>query len=189
MGVSIAAPSSQRIVGSKAGQIPWAREAIVILRETASRYGATITYADLAEAVQHRSGVRTHAQQRTWLAPVLRLVATACQGRDLPQLISLAVNQRDGRVSTAYDAVQLVAGLPGFQTQSERERHAAEARLACYRAYSDGVPEDAKPVSAPVKVAPVSAPRKPEPVELRAPVCTSCFLEMPLMGGGCPNCD
>ncbi|NHB85509.1 hypothetical protein G7085_15270 [Tessaracoccus sp. HDW20] len=105
-----AAQVSERIVGSKAGQVPWAREAILVLRETASRYGATITYADLAEAVQNRSGVRTHAQQRTWLAGVLRLVATACQGRNLPPLTSLAVNRQDGQVGVNYDMVAATTG-------------------------------------------------------------------------------
>lgn len=160
-----------------------------MLRETASRYGATITYAELAEAVQHRSGVHTHAQQRTWLGGVLKLVATACHGRDLPQLISLAVNAQDGRVGLGYDAVRTVAGQPPFESKGERERHAAEARLACYRAYCDSVPENAVAVAAPSKAPSVSTARKPQPVELRAPVCPSCFLEMPLMGGGCPDCD
>ncbi len=163
-----------------------------MLRETASRYGATVTYADLAEAVQHRSGVHTHAQQRTWLAQVLKLVATACHGRGLPPLTALAVNAQDGRVGVAYDSVLQLTGEPPFATKSERERHAAASRLACYKAYCDEIPENAAPVAAPIaKAAPVavSAPRKPQPVELRAPVCPSCFLEMPLMGGGCPNCD
>lgn len=186
-----AAPVSQRLVGSKAGQVPWAREALIILRETASRYGATVTYADLAEAVQHRSGIRTHAQQRTWLAPVLKLVATACQGRGLPPLIALAVNAQDGRVGAAYDAVRQVAGEPPFATKSERERHASEARLACYKAFCESIPEDARPTTAPPRpsAAPRTATRKPQPVEIRAAVCPSCFIEMPLVGGGCPNCD
>ena len=161
-----------------------------MLRETASRYGATISYPDLAEAVQHRSGAHTQAQPRTWLGPVLRLVATACHGRDLPPLTSLAVNARDGRVGPSYDSVRQVAGLPPFADERERERHAAEDRLACYQHFCAEVPEDAAPVlPPPTRTAPVTTQRKPQPVELRAPVCPSCFLEMPLMGGDCPNCD
>lgn len=186
------APAVERIVGSKAGQIPWAREALIVLRETAARYGATVTYADLAEAVQHRSGIRTHAQQRTWLAGVLKLVATACHGRGLPPLTSLAVNPSDGRVGPAYDSVRAVAGEPPFTTKGEREKHATEARFACYQAFCDSIPEGAAPppVRAPEPTRPtVARVRKPEPTELRAPICPSCFLEMPLMGGACPNCD
>ena len=188
--VNSAPPAIKKIVGSKAGQVPWAREAVGVLRETASHYGATITYPELAAEVQRRSGVHTSSESRTWLGGVLRLVATACQGRDLPPLLSLAVNPRDGHVAPVYDAVRQSEGLPPFETKSDRERHAAESRLACYRAFCDAVPEEARPMSARSKTpAATTTRRKPEPVELRAPVCPSCFIELPLMGGDCPNCN
>ncbi|SHJ57344.1 hypothetical protein SAMN02745244_02799 [Tessaracoccus bendigoensis DSM 12906] len=183
------APARDRIVSSKAGQVPWAREAIAVLRETATVYGATITYPALAEEVQRRSGARTHAQQHTWLGGVLRLVATACHGRNLPPLTSLAVSAKDGAVGVGYDVVAQVSGLAPFTSPSERERHAAASRLACYRAFGAEVPEDAQPTPAPVKVVTASPQRRTQPLELRAPVCTGCFIELPLAGGGCPNCD
>lgn len=160
-----------------------------MLRETASDFGATITYPALAEEVQRRSGLRTQAQQRTWLAGVLRLVATACHGRDLPPLTSLAVSAKDGRVGAAYDIVPQVAGLDPFQDGTRRERQAAVDRLACYRAFGADVPDDAEPMSAPAAMTAAAAPRRTQPVELRAPVCTRCFIELPLAGGDCPNCD
>lgn len=160
-----------------------------MLRETAARYGATITYSEFADAIQARSGVHTDAAQRTWLAPVLRLVATACHGRGLPPLISLAVNTRDGKVSPVYDVVRQIAGQEPFASKSERERHAAQSRLACYQEYCLEIPKDPKPtLASDVAPTPSLAPRTQQ-IEQRAQVCERCFIELPLMGGGCPNCD
>ncbi len=183
---------SERTVGTKEGQVPWTREAITVLRETASVYNATITYQELAEQVQRRSGLRTKVQPRSWLGAVLRTVIMACHAREIPPLSALVV-KADGQVGNAYDEVLKITEQPLIADPIERERHAAQARLDCYRRFCESVPEDAVPtLTAQVKAKSERvqrAPRKPPVVELRAPACPRCFLQLPLAGGECPNCD
>lgn len=160
-----------------------------MLRETAATYNATISPADLAEQVQRRSRLRSSAATRSWLNGVLGIVAVACHGRDVPPLTSLVVNPHDGRVGPAYDHVLKAAGQELLDDLA-RERHAAAARLECYRRFCAAVPEDAVPTLTPqVRQLANRTPRKAAVVESRAPICPRCFLQLPLAGGSCPNCD
>lgn len=182
----------ERIVGTKEGQVPWAREAIGVLRETASKYNATITYSDLAEQVQLRTGLRTRSQPRSWIGGVLGMVILACHKREMPPLSALVVHKHDGQVGNGYSEVLRVAGLPAIDDLLERERHAADSRLACYRKFCPDLPEDASPTltaQVQVKATKAAAPRKAAVVEIKAEVCQSCWMQMPLDGRACPNCD
>ncbi|CAM5290546.1 hypothetical protein ACIG0C_05330 [Kitasatospora aureofaciens] len=166
--------------------IVWTRAAYPALVEVARRYHAVITYAELAEAVQQASGVRTSINQRHWIGKVLALVVREAHRRGDPPLTSLVVHAADGMVGTGYQDVLAVAGQPPIPDEMDREQHAAAARLACYRHFGADLPADGGiPALAPrlktaatrrstttTTVAAAPAPRPPA-------ICPTCFLELP----------
>lgn len=197
-----------RIVSPKAGLQAWTKQAYEVLVETARRYNAVITYSDLAEEVQVRSGLRTTAGIRSWLGHVLTLIAHQNHRMGEPPLTALVVHKQDGQVGAGYDEVLRVSGLKPIVNPIERENHAAAARLECYRRWCPNVPADAKPTlalqasrtprartSQPRTAQPRTAqPRTVQPRrdrsagERHGSICPTCFMEMPLTGE-CPNCS
>ena len=165
--------------------IVWTRAAYPALVEVARRYHAVITYAELAEAVQQASGVRTSINHRHWIGKVLALVVREAHRRGDPPLTSLVVHAADGMVGTGYQDVLAVAGQPPIPDEMDREQHAAAARLACYRHFGADLPADGGiPALAPrlktaatrrsttTTTAAAPAPRPPA-------ICPTCFLELP----------
>ncbi|MFD5462908.1 hypothetical protein ACFWIQ_08765 [Kitasatospora sp. NPDC127059] len=169
--------------------IVWTRAAYPALVDVARRYHAVITYADLAEAVQQASGVRTSINQRHWIGKVLALVVREAHRRGDPPLTALVVHATDGMVGAGYQDVLAVAGQPPILDEMDREQHAAAARLACYRHFGADLPADGGiPALAPrLKTAvtrkkaaattgaaatTATAPRPPA-------ICPNCFLELP----------
>ncbi|MFJ7248883.1 hypothetical protein ACIQWA_31085 [Kitasatospora sp. NPDC098652] len=169
--------------------IVWTRAAYPALVDVAGRYHAVITYAELAEAVQQASGVRTSVNQRHWIGKVLALVVREAHRRGDPPLTSLVVHAADGMVGAAYQDVLEVAGQPPILDEMDREQHAAAARLACYRHFGADLPADGGiPALAPRLTTTVTrrktataktaaavtatAPRPPA-------ICPNCFLELP----------
>ena len=138
--------SEDRFVNPTVGKKYWVKHAYVTLVETASRYNAVITYGDLAEEVQRRSGLHTTAPLRNWVVDLLKMIAQANQLRDEPALTSLVVHKHDLRVGAGYDEARRLAGQPPIADEMERENQAAAARLECYRRWCDDVPEDARSV-------------------------------------------
>lgn len=195
--------SEDRFVNPTVGKKYWVKHAYDTLVETASRYNAVITYGDLAEEVQRRSGLHTTAPLRNWVGDLLRMIAQANHLRDEPALTALVVHKHDGRVGAGYDEVLRLAGQPPIADEIERENQAAAARLECYRRWCDDVPADARPTLAthtrPVRAATSgrsasraaptpsrATPRSRE--ERRGGICPTCFMEMPV-AGPCPNCS
>lgn len=178
----------------------WVKHAYEILAETASRYNAVITYGDLAEEVQRRSGLWTKATMRHWVGALLVDIARVNNVREEPALTALVVHKQDGRVGPGYDEVLRLAGQAPSGDEQERETHAATARLECYRRWAHDVPEDAVPTfvtparSGTTRTAGRSATprarttRTTRTEERRGSVCPTCFMEMPL-SGRCANCD
>ncbi|WP_426243818.1 hypothetical protein [Nocardioides sp. LHG3406-4] len=180
----------------------WALAARHVLADTAGDYHAVITVADLAEAVQQRTRIRTRHAASLWLGDVLYRVARACHGRGEPLLGALCVGP-DGRMSDWYsDTVATVRG----DAIADPEQHAAEERLDCYRFHGAELPPGGGVPSLPPRREPVrrapdtsratrsAAPaarrtttaRKPEPAP--APLCPTCFMVLPSTGV-CDNCD
>jgi hypothetical protein len=163
--------------------IVWTRAAYPALVDVASRYHAVITYAELAEAVQQASGVRTSVNQRHWIGKVLALVVREAHRRGDPPLTALVVHAADGMVGTGYQDVLAVAGQPPILDEMDRELHAAAARLACYRHFGADLPADGGiPALAPRlkttvtrKAAAATAAAPPRPPA----ICPTCFLELP----------
>lgn len=200
--------SEDRFVSPTVGKKYWVKHAYDVLVETAGRYNAVITYSDLAEEVQLRSGLHTTAQLRNWVGDLLKMIAQANHLRGEPPLTSLVVHKQDGHVGAGYDEVLRLAGRAPIPDEAERENDAAAARLECYRRWSDDVPADAQPTlvarARPAHTSTAtgsstarrsSAGRTPTPghppsrsrEERRGSVCPTCFMEMPV-AGPCPNC-
>lgn len=169
------------------GRESWSKHTYEALIETAVEFNAMITAADLAAMVQERSGLRARGAGRGWLNVALTDVAQRCHGEGRPALTSLVISAASGQVGAAYDTVLELAGLPKFEDDMDREMHAAEARLACYRHYGARVPAKTRPQLAPKVAARYEAKRKAAPAR-RGEICTTCFTEMPL-NGGCTRCD
>ena len=165
----------------------WVPVAHEILKTTASTYQQTITHSELAELVQRRSGVRATARHSAWMGPLLDVVALHAERSGEPPLTSLAV-RHDGTVGTGYAKA---AAINGTLDVSDLEASAAEHRLACYRAYAADVPEDAAPALTPQETRrranAKAAAQKSAPAR-QAPVCPTCFVQLPL-SGVCDTCD
>lgn len=185
--MSTAPVPDTRCVGINEGLAGWAKAAFDILCGVAGGYNGLITYSELAEDVQERSGLSTRSPQRNWIGKVLAVVAHRCHSEQLPALTALVVHKGDGQVGDGYAEVLRIAGIDQIDDRLEREEHAAISRLECYGRWCHHVPDDAKPRLSPILAQRVtrSAVRKDT---LRGDVCTSCFVEMPL-SGTCANCD
>ncbi|SHK56318.1 hypothetical protein [Actinacidiphila paucisporea] len=164
----------------------WASEAYIVLLQVARTYRAVITYKELGEDIQERSGVRTQALLQNWIGAVLGKVVREAHRRGDPPLTALVVHTDDGMVGNGYKEVLEVAGLPPVQDVLERELHAADARLECYRKFSLDLPKDGgSPALSPKHQTAVE--RQRARVTEPAAVCRSCYLQLPSTGV-CDSC-
>ncbi|GAA4487327.1 hypothetical protein GCM10023094_45480 [Rhodococcus olei] len=107
----------------------WSAEARRVLIEIAGSYQRTVSYQELADAIQERSGVRTRNLLQNWIGKTLSRVGAECSVRGEPLLSSLCVSV-NGTVGDGYaKAVRATYGL----VPADLEQHAAEERLRCYR--------------------------------------------------------
>ena len=164
----------------------WAEAARPILEGVAGTYGGTISYTELAEAVQERAGITTAQQVRHWIAPVLQIVSQGCEERGEPLLASLAI-RADGNVGPGYATT---VGAVRGEKPEDPEMHAAEERHESDRAHGAELPADgARP-----KLTPVEHERR-QRAALRAskviparPACPTCQMQL-LTSGVCGTCD
>ncbi|MEU7335750.1 hypothetical protein [Streptomyces sp. NPDC007074] len=164
----------------------WAEEAYSVLVGVARSYHAVITYKELGERVQERSGIRTKALLHNWIGSVLGKVVREAHRRGDPPLTALVVHTDDGMVGMGYKEVLEIAGQPPVHEALEREQHAAEARLDCYRSFGAALP--------PGGGIPALSPKYQAAIERRRvrsteppPVCTTCFVQLPATGV-CDSC-
>jgi hypothetical protein len=196
-------------VGSEVARAAWAEAARPVLLAAAGRYRATVSYKQLATAVQEATGITTTQLMHQWIGDVLGRVTDECQSRGEPLLSSLCVSAQ-GSVGEGYaDAVERAHGT----RPTDPDGHAAEERLSCYRHWeATGLPRDGgtplrtahfKPVrkasarkpTPRVAGTPRSAARKPskaatvKPAEPKPiPLCPTCFTQVPA-SGVCDYCD
>jgi hypothetical protein len=164
----------------------WAEAAREQLIETAGRYHAVTTSKELAEAVQQRTGIRTRQPPHYWITDVLSRVAKDCAAREEPNLSSLCVNAA-GSVGDGYGRV--VAEATG-QAPADQDRHAALARLECYRHFGAvGLPAGGGAPALTAKLA-ASRTRARKAAQEERPVatCPTCHLAL-TASGVCDNCD
>lgn len=159
-----------------------AREHLI---QVARQYNAMTTYAELAEDVQVRSGIRTKMLPWHWIGRVLGDVARDCHARGEPLLSSLCVHA-DGTVGEGYViATEENYGL----TPADPDAHAAQERLDCYRFFGATLPADGGRPQLPRQVARRRARERRETrPEVRRALCPRCFIEVP-PSGECGFCS
>jgi hypothetical protein len=160
----------------------WSIAAREILTRTAKAYHAYITYGELAEEVQQRTGIRTRSQMRNWIGSVLGKVADACHLRGEAPLTALCVHE-DGTMGDGYAHVLKIAGevIP-----EDLELHAAKAKLTCYRTFGADLPTDGGQPAFTAKVA-VARSKKVKKTKAISALCPRCFIQVPV-SGRCDNC-
>jgi len=174
-----------------------------VLLEAAGRYRATVTYKQLAEAVQESTGITTTQLTPQWIGDVLGRVTDECESRGEPLLSSLCVTVQ-GSVGQGYaDAVENARGT----RPDDPDDHAATERLSCYRHWqATGLPSDGgtalrtahftharqarttKPTARVAKPRKASTPTKPVPEPKPTRLCPRCFTQVPA-SGVCDYCD
>ncbi|HZK04700.1 MAG TPA: hypothetical protein VFC82_02505 [Actinomycetaceae bacterium] len=118
------------------GKEPWSAAAFDVLMETAQNYEATVTYSELAEVVQERSGLFTRTDSAHWIGSVLSTVSRRCADENLPPLSSVAV------VRPSIGDLFAAAVASPDSALEKREAVAARARLRVYREFASDIPDD-----------------------------------------------
>jgi hypothetical protein len=166
---------------AKVAWIPIARESLL---RTAGTYNAYITYRDLAEELQKKSGIRTKQLTHYWIGKVLGKVSTDCHRLNEPLLSSLCVHQ-NGSVGAGFGvALDETYGGP---RPDDLDLTAAEERLKCYGHFGAQMPADGgQPVLTPMLVALRSKKavvgRAHKPVEEVREICPLCHVRLPSSG-------
>ncbi|OMB79670.1 hypothetical protein A5741_27845 [Mycolicibacterium conceptionense] len=78
----------------------WEPIAVAALTETAKTYNSVITYTELSNAVQTRSGIGHNGLLTNWIGSLLQRVIVHCHDHGIPHLSALCVTA-DGTVATA----------------------------------------------------------------------------------------
>lgn len=165
-----------RVEGAEAG-----RE---VLLETAGVYRSVVTYKELAEEVQQRSGVRTRALMTHWIGGVLGVIASDCARRGEPLLTALCVKQ-DGTVGDGY--VKAVVDTGG-SVPDDLDQHAAKERLACHRAFGAVLPTDGgRPALTPQVAHARAQQARRRAADTSAATCPTCHIQLPA-SGVCDQC-
>ena len=197
-------PRDASEVGFSVARAAWAEAARPVLLEAAGRYRATVTYKQLASAVQESTGITTKQLMHQWIGDVLGRVTDECQSRGEPLLSALCVSAQ-GSVGQGYaEAVEHARGT----RPDDPDDHAARERLGCYQHWqADGLPPDggtplrtahfalARKPRASKPASRASTPRKasarksaaavePKPAQL----CPRCFTQVPA-SGVCDYCE
>lgn len=160
-----------------ASWVPLAHEELIA---TAKRYHGVVTYKELSEHVQERSGIRTRVLLTNWIGKLLEEVAVRAKANGEPPLTSLCVHQ-DGTIGPGYArAPRAVVDSPG----EDIEYYAAEHRLLCYREYAVDLPDDGgRPAL--TKAESARRARKVAQQPVSQPICPSCSTVLPATG----RCD
>lgn len=169
----------------------WGPVAYETLRETARTYNAVITHQELAERLEHRTGVTGEGRATTLMSKLLELVAFEAHRIGNPPLTALCVKP-DGTIGEHY---KRVVTMTTGGTVDDLDQRAALDRWACYREYAADLPPDGgEPALTPQvakrrerRKATTSARNRDVP-QRESSVCTSCFTELALTGQ-CDNCD
>ena len=164
----------------------WAAQARNALIETAGSYNSVITYKELSELVQERSGVTTSQLMHHWIGGVLGHVTQECAERDEPNLSSLCVDST-GSVGAGY--VTAVGKVHG-KLEGNADDHAAAERLRCYGHFGATLPAGG---GFPELTPQVQRKRDRESAvrmaAIREPgICPTCNTAVPA-SGVCDYCD
>lgn len=172
-------------VSTEEARSSWAVAAREVLGDVARTYNATITYADLADEVQARTGIVTQQLMRNWIGDVLGRVSDACADADEPLVPALCV-QATGVVGGGYGGA--VARATG-SLPDDLQMHAAEERLRCYQHFDADLPEGGgRATLTRQEEARRTKARLSHSAPAKRAVCPTCFTQFPLTGI-CDACD
>jgi hypothetical protein len=175
-------------IASGEAEDAWAEEARQILAGVAGTYHQLIDHTDLAAGVQRASGIHTSANAHYWIGRVLNQVAAVNAVKGEPPLTALVVHRVQGTVGDDYNEVLRLAGADPIADPNEREKHAAAARMDCYRWGGANMPADGGNAALSPKLAQrITRERKRAREEAPPTVCATCFMAVPPTGV-CDNC-
>jgi RNA polymerase subunit RPABC4/transcription elongation factor Spt4 len=165
-------------------RLAWVPIATESLLRTSRTYNATITYRDLAEELQSKSGIRTKQLTHHWIGKVLVIVSTACFQSNEPLLSSLCV-QQNGSVGAGFGVA--LDGTYGGSRPADLDLAAAEERLKCYRHFGAQMPADGgqpalTPMLAATRKKKATPARARMAVEEEREICPLCHVRLPSSG-------
>ncbi|MCD1286001.1 hypothetical protein CV023_09175 [Brevibacterium sp. CCUG 69071] len=161
----------------------WVTIAYELLIQTAQKYNRTLTYKEITEAVQARSGIRTKMLISNWSGKLLEQVAKRAAEAGEPPLTSLCVHQ-DGTIGDGYaQAPKAVNSDPA----ADVEDLAAQHRLLCYQKFATDLPSDGGVPTLTPEVAAVRN-RRTKNFDRQNAVCPTHFMELSATGV-CAECD
>jgi hypothetical protein len=167
-------------------QQEWAAAARPELVQVARSYGEVIRYAELAEAVQASTGIRTRKLMHHWIGDVLTRVGSDCHTRGEPLLSSLCV-QKDGAIGDGYGVALAKNG--GGDPPTDLELQAAEERLRCYQHFGATMPADGgRAQFTPEVTARRRKAAKQAKEDAPKATCPTCNIVLPAVGH-CYYCD
>lgn len=167
----------------------WAVAAREILAAAAGTYHALIDRTDLATQVQERTGIRSSKSPHYWLGRVLAQVAAVNALEGEPPLTALVVHRQTGAVGDDYDEVLRLTGADPITDEVAREKHAAQARMECYRWAGATMPAGGGHAALSPRLDQRIVRERKRARESAAPtVCPTCFMTIPPTGV-CDNCD
>lgn len=166
----------------------WADEAYQKLADVARTYHAVVTYRELGEWVKNASGIHTSALLHNWIGGVLGRVVREAHRRGDPPLTALVVHTDDGMVGEGYKEVLEVNGEPPLEAALDREYHAADARLECYRHYGAELPLGGGVRALAPKLEASVARQRSRAAVVERRVCPGCFIQLPSTGI-CDSCS
>lgn len=166
---------------AKVAWVPIARESLL---RTAGTYNAYITYRDLAEELQNKSGIRTRQLIHYWIGKVLGVVSNDCYRLNEPLLSSLCV-QQNGSVGAGYGLA--LDETYGGSRPAHLDLAAADERLKCYEHFGAQMPADGgQPVLTPTLAATrnrkAAGSRARTTIEDEREICSLCHVRLPSSG-------
>ena len=164
----------------------WAIAARPELERIARSYGEVIRYAELADAVQTSTGLRTRKLMHHWIGDVLGRVGADCHARGEPLLSALCV-QKDGAIGDGYGIAW--TAIYGVDAPDDLDLQAAEERLRVYQHFGAVMPADGgrAQLTPEVMTKRRKAARQAKEDAPKA-TCPTCNIVLPAMGH-CYYCD
>jgi hypothetical protein len=173
-----------QLVEPQDAQVAWVPIARESLLRTAKTYNGFITYGELAEELQSKSGIRTNQLTHHWIGKVLGDVLSDCHQMSEPLLSSLCVH-KNGTVGASYGtALDHTYGGP---RPADLDQAAAEERLKCYIHFGAQVPEDGgqpqlTPMLTAMRSKKATSSRVRAAVEDKRAICPLCYVQLPSSG-------